>query len=376
VGLGGLPVAVAWALLNWKLYGHPLTLGYDLLYGEEHSLGFHTDPWGERFTPFISLSNAAVAVRRLHLYMYEWPIPALLPLALWAVLGKPRTAADLIVGLGLLSAPALYFWYWHSGFFLGPRFYYAIAPFIAIATARAWSAAWAWARARSSRFVRWDVAVATTSFTVLLWSGASLVPARAQGYADQLPSLKLHPERELKARGVTQALILVPTSWGDRILVDLWALGAKPGLAERAYRLVDACDLDRFRRRAREGQWTAKEVAAALDQVVQRTPAPAPEVEGWPDPTLRLTPGRALPPRCEQEMARDLAGFTVYGNLAWRNAVNRDRGLVFARDLYERNAETFTLYGGWDVWRYAPPFGQPNAMPVLTRIGTLPLNQP
>ena len=90
LAVGGIPVALVWGYLNWRLHGNPWTLGYSLLYGEEHGLGFHLDPYGEPFTPAVALSNAAVAIRRLHLYLFEWPIPALLPRGIWALLGRHR----------------------------------------------------------------------------------------------------------------------------------------------------------------------------------------------------------------------------------------------------------------------------------------------
>ncbi|MGH7605887.1 MAG: glycosyltransferase family 39 protein, partial [Gemmatimonadales bacterium] len=83
IAFGGVLPAVAWGYINWRLYGNPLTMGYTAVYGAEIGLGFHVDPWGESFTPAVALSNLTVAVRRLHLYLYEWPIPALLPLGLW-----------------------------------------------------------------------------------------------------------------------------------------------------------------------------------------------------------------------------------------------------------------------------------------------------
>ncbi len=76
-----------------------------------------------------------------------------------------------------------------------------------------------------------------------------------------------------------------------------------------------------------------------------------------------------MPVECEAEMRRDLEGFTLYGSLAWRNAVGLNSGVVFARDLYERNESLLADYRGWPIWRYAPPKGEPSAMPVLAAIG-------
>ena len=100
------------------------------------------------------------------------------------------------------------------------------------------------------------------------------------------------------------------------------------------------------------------------------TPIPVPRSPGSPDETLHLRTDRPLDPACQREIERDKAGFTLFGYLAWRNAIGLHSGIVFARDLYDRNAELFTRYPGWPIWRYAPPASDPNALPVLTQVVT------
>ncbi len=365
---GGLPVAVVWGWVNWRLHGGALTLGYSVLYGEQHALGFHIDPWGYAFTPAVALSNLGVAIRRLHIYLFEWPIPALLPLVLWAALGRHRSERDLLVALGLASLPVLYFFYWHSGFFRGPRFYYGMTPWLVIGTARSWNWLWALAGRVPDRIVRWRPALGAAAGMVLVWGWVGLVPSRIEQYRTELPTLKLHPERQLGDRDAEEALVLVTTSWGSRIVADLWALGVTPGLAERAYRWLDACDLDRLRRRVRTDRLSTEDLSAELERMIQSRPSAAPPVQHWPDPTLRLERRTTMPAHCRVEMERDLRGFTTFGNLAWRNAIGLDRGPVFARDLFERNDVLRSHYQGWQVWRYAPAEGDPDGLPVLVRL--------
>jgi hypothetical protein len=361
---GGAPMAVAWGLINWRLYGSPLATGYGALYGSMHHLGFHTDPWGRPFTPLVALGNVAVAVRRLSIYLYEWPIPALLPLVVWALLGGQRRSRDLVLLTGIVAAPVLYFFYWDSGFYRGPRFYYAAAPMLVIGTARAWRWAWVAARRRRGKRMRRDVVVATVAVAVLAWGAVGVLPGRIAAYRRQFPTLRLHPERELASRGVQRALVLVKQSFSSRVMVRLWALGVNPGLVERVYRRLDTCDLSEL---AAWGEAGAP-LAAVRDSIVrlERAAAPVPTVPNWPDPTLRLRPGRRLPERCRQELNRDLRGFTLYPQLAWRNAVGLHHGIVFAQDLFEEDDRLLAEYPGWPVWRYAPPVNHPTALPVLT----------
>lgn len=224
------------------------------------------------------------------------------------------------------------------------------------------------------RHLRPDVALATAASVVLVWGWLWLLPQRWEAYRDQLPSMKLHPERELE-RQTQGALVIVPESWGSRIITSLWGLGAPPGLVERAYSRVDACDLHRLTLTARDSALTPHELTERL-RTLMESEGPTPETRAdWPDPGLRLRPG-PIAPECLPEMQRDLAGFTLYSNLAWRNPIGLRKGIVFARDLFERNHDLFEQYPGWPVWRYAPPSGEPDAMPVLTRMDNPQTAQP
>ncbi len=314
------------------------------------------------------MSNLAVAVRRLHIHLFEWPVPALLPVAVWALLARRHGPSDLVLAAGVMAAPLLYFFYWHSGFYPGPRFYYVAAPFLVLATARAWR--WAWARVTRlpGGFVRWDVALASAAVIVFLLSGISLMPSRWASYRTQLASLKRHPERALANAGVRQALVLVPESWGSRIITNLWALGAPPGLVERAFRRIDACDLHLLGAEARQASLDGQHLVERLERELRETTAPVQPVANWPDPTLRMRSQDTIPEACQTEMRRDLDGIALYAPLVWRNPVGLDSGIIYARDLFEHNEVLLARYDGWPLWRYAPPAGEPDAPPVMTLV--------
>jgi len=366
VALGAVPILAAWGYYNWRTLGRPLALGYTVLYGPGHGLGFHIDPYGESYTPLVALSNFVVGLRRLHIYLYEWPIPGLLPVGIWALAASHRHPGDAVVAMGVAAAPALYFFYWHSGFYLGPRFYFLAVPWLVIGLARAWR--WFLAKARGRRLLgaRLDVALGAAAVIVILWGIASFLPARFASNQRSFPTFKLHPERDLAARGVTRALVVVPESWGSRVVASLWALGAPPGLVEVAYRRLDLCDLHRMTLAARASNASAQAVTQSLETALAATPDPVPRVSATPDPSLRLRPDRALPPDCASEVRRDLAGFTTYGSLAWRNSVDLETGIVFARELPD-DSTLVARYRGWERWRFAPPAGQPTALPTLMR---------
>jgi hypothetical protein len=365
LAMGATPIALVWGYFNWRVFGNALTTGYAALYGPAVGIGFHQDPYGEAFTPAIALSNMAVAVRRLHIYLFEWPIPALLPLAVWGVASRHRHPSDLIVAAGAAAAPLLYFFYWHSGFYLGPRFYYAAVPWLILGTARA--GVWMWRRARQHRHRGFSAEGACAAAVILIfwWGWAGFFPDRLRAYRGSFPTFKLHPERQLADQNVDHAIVLVPESWGSRVIVGLWALGVPPGVAEAAYRRVDHCDLYRLARR--DTALTPSQVSRDVEGLSRATVTPVSRIPGAPDPTLRVRTDRPLPEECRAELVRDLQGFTVFGNLAWRNPVGLDRGIIFARDQHDRNTELLSRHPGWPVWRFAPPPGHPTDPPVLTR---------
>jgi hypothetical protein len=224
--------------------------------------------------------------------------------------------------------------------------------------------------------VRWDVALASAAVIVFALGTFTLMPSRWAAYRNQLVSLKRHPERALADAGIDRAVVLVPESWGSRIVTNLWALGAPPGLVERAFRTVDACDLHLMGVEARQTSLGQERLVERLEQALRETVMPVQLVAGWPDPTLRMRSRDTIPGVCQAEMAHDREGIALYGNLVWRNPVHLDSGIIYARDLFERNDILLARYDGWPVWRYAPPDGEPNAAPVLTLVRSGEASEP
>ncbi|MGD2152734.1 MAG: glycosyltransferase family 39 protein, partial [Gemmatimonadales bacterium] len=126
-------------LYNGLTTGHPLRFGYSLLWGAGHGLGFHTDPWGEPFTPIVSFANTALDFQRLNVLLYLWPFPSLIfVLAALVVAVRAdgaRSSVALLAAL-LFAAPLAYFFYWHRDNYLGPRFLFAsLAPAVILTAA-------------------------------------------------------------------------------------------------------------------------------------------------------------------------------------------------------------------------------------------------
>ncbi len=348
-----LPMGVMF-WINDVTNGSPTLFGYQVLWGNAHDLGFHAAPWGPPHTPARGLELVNLYLLRLQTYFLETPFPALLPL-IGAVALYPRRlgAFDRILAVGGLLMAALYFAYWHDGFYLGPRFFFPLAPLLALWTAR-------FPGLVRRRWGDGD-GYRTTVLTLVvggLFALGSGIPVRAQQYANGLLTMRWDADSAVAAAGLDDALVLVRESWGSQLAVRLWGLGLSRADAERVYANVDACRLE--------------ESISALERTAVR--GDAAKARLWPlladsaklDPMLfsqdrseRWQPGIVYTSRCASRLWDDRRGFTLYTPLI--NA--RTPGVVFARDLHERNAVLLERYPRRRLWLLKPAVDTVGAAP-------------
>ena len=353
VGVGFLAAASLYFAFNAASTGDPLRPGYIELWGESHGLGFHTTPWGDRHTPRTGLRNELVDLALLELYLFEWPIPSLLPLGFALVLGWLAHRWDARLLAMFLAIPAVYFFYWHRDASMGPRFLYACVAFAVPLTARALLEGARRASAWSLRLPGGVRAGRVLALLVVLSAGYAVaygIPARFLIYRTGMASMKLDLVEEAERAGIERGLVLVAVSWGDRVIARLRGMGVSASMAEKAYRQADHCVLELIARRsAREG-WTPERLESELDSAMIGE-ARLVHVEANGDPSLRLRPGSRLAPDCLAELAYDQGGYTVYTPHLASNEPDLAGDLVFARDLRERNG-ALTGRLGRPVWLY------------------------
>ncbi len=367
VGTACLFGLVPLLLYNGLTTGHPLRFGYSLLWGAGHGLGFHTDPWGEPFTPVVSFANTALDLQRLNVLLYLWPFPSLIfvfAALVYALRGDRSRGAVVLLAALLLAAPLAYFFYWHRDNYLGPRFVFASLVPALILTA-------AGILALDRRLGRWRGALWLT-----LLSGATVgltvnFPQSAGLFAGRMLERKLHPEVEAERAGIGDALVFVKVGWGSRLIPRLWAWGISASETERTYRAVDGCRLQLALDSA------DSLLVAGVDSTAVRT-ALTSQLRAWrdaglpvvrdvlPDQSVRVDTSAALPERCYREVRQDEVGFTVYGTLIWRNDPWLTRGTLYARDFGpERNGMLQSRYPGRRSYLYAPLSREPGAQPML-----------
>ena len=352
----GAGVAAPLALLLWvnaRTTGQPLLFGYQVLWGREHDIGFHRAPWGPVHTPARGLELVNLYFLRLQTYLFETPVPSLIP-ALAALALAPRLAAFdrlLLASGGLLVG--LYFAYWHDGFYLGPRFLFPLAPMLALWTVRLPGLV----RARwGSGFVHAFVvaALAVSAVMALVFQ----VPARARQYRNGLLTMRWNADSAAAASGVRGALVLVRESWGSQLIARMWGVGVPRAEAEWIYRGVDVCVLDSGIAAAEEAGLRGAAAVAALTPLLRDSALVEPSPYSA-DVSERHLRGATYGDGCARRLAEDREGFTLLTPLF----LARYGGNVYARDLHERDTTLLRLFPGRPIYLLRPESDRVGAEP-------------
>lgn len=334
-----LPVAGVLAY-NAATTGSATLFGYELLWGASHGLGFHQAPWGVTHTPVRGVELVNLYFLRLQNYLFETPLPSLVPALAALALVRRLTAFDRY----LLASSALlvlgYFVYWHDGFFLGPRFFHLLLPALVLWTARL------------PAIMRDRIpSVGADRFVLLVYAVSAIVaaltslPVRTRQYAGGLSSLRHDFVAPAEQAGVEGAVIFVRESWGAQLIARLWALGVSRSDTEALYRTVDTCLLD--------GAIAGLEAegvrgAAALDRLrpLVRDSLQLLESTLSPDGTQRMLPGTRYGVVCQRRILEDRGGYAYLAPVLASDVGSN----VYARDLHARDTVLLERYPGRPVF--------------------------
>ena len=349
--IGALALVLLYLAYNGATTGDPLLPGYIKLWGVDHGLGFHSTPWGSIHSPLAGLRNELTDLTLLSSLMFETPISALVPAGLLFAAGWASRKWDQRLMVGFLSIPIAYLFYWHRDAFLGPRYLYSGLAFLAPLTARGLLELFRRTAGRTlwggSTLTRVPVPSVAGLLLLLsfLYAAAYSTPRRFHVYRSGLASMKVDLAAEARAASVSNALVFVPVSWGNRLLARMRGLGVSASGAEIAYRQGDHCALELTLRRAETEEWPPERTAAAVTELGpggETVPASSPLTNG--DPTLRLVAGVNLPAECVDQISYDRAGYSNYSPFLADQDPSLDGPLVIARDLRARNRELIAAY--------------------------------
>jgi uncharacterized membrane protein YhaH (DUF805 family) len=360
---GFLVLAGVYPLYDLVTTGHAFLTGYVEQWGASHGLGFHETPWGTTHTPLLGLRNELTDLQLLDLNLFEWPVPALWPVAGALVGGwlRDRWSGRLLIAF--VAIPTAYFFYWHRDSYLGPRFLFAGVAFIVPLTARTLMSC-----ARRLGGVRLHMGslfrpvsarrVALTAAALVFgWSIVVGTPGRHRVYATGLMSLKQDLPAEAQAAGIDRGLVFVKVAAGSRLIARLRGLGASASSVERAYRGTDFCDLLALERRARAAGWAPDRLEAALGSTARRDRDLVRDRRLNGDPTLRLRRSRfgdslRLTPDCAEELAYDRSGYGLFTPFLLANRPDLEGPLVVAIDQRALDRELVAHYPDRPAYLY------------------------
>lgn len=120
---------------NYLTNGHPMLFGYVVKWGAGHEVGFGRSGWGDFHTPMRGLLNTGHDLTLLNKFLFEWPLPSLLPLVILFAAGTKDKRDWLLVSVYLALVTAFFFYWFHNVCF-GPRFLYESSAALIILTVR------------------------------------------------------------------------------------------------------------------------------------------------------------------------------------------------------------------------------------------------
>ena len=356
---GAVPVAIL-LLANAKSTGRPLLFGYNVLWGPGN-FGFGMTPFGEAHTPVRALVLLSENLMRLDVYLFEWPVPAVLLAVLTLVLIRQPREWDLLAAGLIVSFLVGYALYWHDGFWLGPRFLYPTIPLWALLIARLPSLVAE--RAQHDAVRRGAYLLLPLCVIVSIASPSTITGSRrrAQEYRASAWQLRIDIGAQERAAGLTNALVIVHEGLGARLMARMWALGVPRPDAERILPASDACALEMAllweeSPPPADSAGRPARLRAATPAEAQPLLRPRPDLSY--DETLRFADGGPFTAQCREELVADTAGTSLYPPFLARNHLDADGKLsgeiIYARDLGAHNLALRKEYGGRAWYRYVP----------------------
>jgi hypothetical protein len=338
---GALPAT--WLLYaNARTTGAPLLFAYEALYGPAHRLGYHLDPNGVAFTPLRALIVASANFMRLDRFLFEWPVPGVLPvLAGLLALRRPERWDFLMLGL-IGATVGGYALYWSDSFFAGPRFLYTAVPAFIVIVARAPGLVAARLGPGTARRASLALVPLCLAYAWAMPIGASSVQRDVSLYHAGRTKLKTDIGGEVDAAHLSRALVFVHESWRARLEARLEALGLRPGDADQVLNTSDACQIETAL--AGEDVRPATDTAGRRDRLFLETrpQTPVHPVMGLQaDEALFVAEGSVLTDACRSEIAQDSLGVTPFAPFLALASFEPDGSLggpvVFARDMGPMN---------------------------------------
>jgi hypothetical protein len=133
---GGALVFGILLLYNYLTTGSAFKLGYTAEYGASHTVGLGQGAFGEVLTLPKAVLETNLDLNALNRYLFEFPLPSLLFIALLFAFGKRRKWDFLLVSTIAMLVGGYFFYFWHSTVLFGPRWEYESFAALVLLSAR------------------------------------------------------------------------------------------------------------------------------------------------------------------------------------------------------------------------------------------------
>jgi hypothetical protein len=378
--LAALPILGLLLHYNNRFTGSPFRLPYEESFGASAGLGFGRDPWGNAYGPTEALAYTSADLTALNLHLLEAPVPVVVLVGLFLLLRGRLTGGERILTLWAGLPVLANAFYWHHGYFMGPRMLAEFSPAWILLTVAA--VAGLAGSLPESLAVRPRVSP-RRGFLGLVLAGlvgmAFLAPQRLQSFGGPWMQSFPHPPPELEDR----SLVFVHGSWEARVFSLLATDAIRLDRVETAVRQNPPC-LVHLHTLALERHGPpfghARDLAPgrplpALD-LENRGYEHQPGLTPGGGPPVQVAEDEALAPECEREIRADRFGVMEVTALLWLGdlpGIEEGRPM-YVRDLGPmRNRKVLERYPDREPWLYArtAPGGDPVLLPYAEGIERL-----
>ncbi len=327
-------------LYNLLTAGHPFVTGYSLTWGGS-GFGLGAVNWGAPHTLGYGLMNTSMSLAGLNVYLWEIPLPALLGVFIWAILGGKLNRWDKIFLAGMMLVPLGYLFYYFHDYCFGPRYYYTIVPQLAYFSVKGVIELYRRLVSRlglSALTVKRGLIAAAV--LILLAQTLIALPFRATVYSSAYWGTDDGPWKEAQRLGLQQAIVFIENRPWEILQTRLHHLGFIMGDAHRLLFVITPEGLDRVLEEmgyAGEAQWGARVDLRELER----------RIYAWNEAYLQ-TGNAPVDPWAEQGQ------YTYFSNGAVHlDPRDREPEVILARDLGKRNHALAERFPGRKTYRYA-----------------------
>jgi len=329
--LGIAPFLAVIAAYNQHFFGSPLRFGYSALVGPLVGPGFHRDPSGDLYGPLQALEYTSSDLTTLSMYLLESPIPACVIVAVFLILTPRLSRGANVVAFWALAPIVANAFYWHHGFFMGPRMVNEWAPAWALLTVVA-AVALVRRIPPTVEFRGYAPRAGVAIAFLLAWlTGVFyLGPQRLARYGGSYLASTRMEIPFTKA----PALVFVHGGWSTRIAMRLTAHGFRGDSLEAALALNPTCDANAFANwySSSSSQRRASPPPLNFDFAVASRPQKIVIAQG---DEIRYRQGQPLSGPCLAQVASDTLGIIDISPLSWQSDLPAlgTTGAMVVRDM-------------------------------------------